>query len=170
MEWSRHDHCGDWQKQSLNNGTDVADFRSILGVCCGTAPNIILNGPDPGDAGGGEEAEATLDTSWAGALAPSAAIDFVVSGSTNTTDGIDLSELYILENNLAPVMTESFGFCEAAITTADAQGISLLAEQAAAQGITYIVSSGDTGAEGCDNLNETTALGGISVNLLASTP
>jgi len=153
-----------------NGGSDVSDFRSILGVCCGNAPNIIVNGPDPGDAGGGEEAEATLDTSWAGALAPNANIDFVVSGSTNTTDGIDLSETYIIENNLGTVMTESFGFCEAGVTSADAQGISLLAEQAAAQGITYIVSAGDTGAEGCDNLGETTAVGGISVNVLASTP
>ena len=31
-------------------------------------------------------------------------------------------------------MTESFGFCEPGVTSADAQGISLLAEQAAAQG------------------------------------
>jgi hypothetical protein len=153
-----------------NGGSDVNDFRSILGVCCGYAPNNILNGPDPGDAGGGEEAEATLDTSWSGALAPNALIDFVVSGSTNTTDGIDLSELYIIENNLAPIMTESFGGCETRTTSADAQGVSLLAEQAAAQGITYVVSTGDTGAEGCDNLGEITAQGGISVNLLASTP
>jgi len=153
-----------------NGGSDVSDFRNILGLCCGFAPNIILNGPDPGDAGGGEEAEATLDTSWSGALAPNALIDFVVSGSTNTTDGIDLSELYIIENNLAPIMTESFGGCETATTSADAQSVSLLAEQAAAQGITYIVSTGDTGAEGCDNLGEITAQGGISVNLLASTP
>ncbi|HMK22766.1 MAG TPA: Ig-like domain repeat protein, partial [Terriglobales bacterium] len=39
-----------------------------------------------------------------------------------------------------------------------------------AQGITYIVSSGDTGSAGCDNLSETTATGPISVNFLASTP
>ena len=153
-----------------NGGQDVSDFRSLLGLCCGNAPNIVVNGPDPGDAGGGEEAEATLDSSWSGALAPNANIDFVVSGSTNTTDGIDLSELYIIENNLGSIMTESFGICEAAITSSDAQGTLLLAEQAAAQGITYIVSSGDTGAEGCDNLGETTAIGGISVNVLASTP
>src|SRR5579863_8059699 len=151
-----------------NQGQDVGDFHNVLGG--DNSLTIIVNGPDPGDAGGGEEAEATLDSSWAGALAQSANIDFVVSGSTNTTDGIDLSELYIIENNLAPVMTESFSSCEALTTSSDAQGTSLLAEQAAAQGITYIVSAGDTGAEGCDNLGETTALGGISVNVLASTP
>jgi len=153
-----------------NGGQDVSDFRNIFGIFGGTSPNIVVNGPDPGDAGGSEEAEATLDTSWAEALAPFANVDFVVSGSTNTTDGIDLSELYIIENNLGAVMTESFGSCEALTTSTDAQGVSLLAEQAAAQGITYIVSAGDTGAEGCDNLGETTAVGGTSVNVLASTP
>ncbi len=151
-----------------NQGQDVGDFHNVLGGV--NALTIVVNGPDPGDAGGGEEAEATLDSSWAGGLAQGANIDFVVSGSTNTTDGIDLSELYIIENNLAAIMTESFSHCEANTTSSDAQGTSLLAEQAAAQGITYIVSAGDAGAEGCDNLGETTAVGGISVNVLASTP
>jgi hypothetical protein len=155
----------------FNQGQDVSDFRSVLGVAGGgNGLTIILNGPDPGDVGGGEELEATLDASWSGALAPSANIDFVVSGSTNTTDGIDLSELYIIENNLGTIVTESFGTCEANVANADAQGISLLAEQAAAQGITYMVSTGDTGAAGCDNLGETTAVGGISINVLASSP
>src|SRR4029077_15551647 len=44
-------------------------------------------------------------------------------------------------------------------------------EEAAAQGITVVVSSGDNGAAGCDDFNtETTATGGVSVNALASTP
>src|SRR5207248_3976584 len=107
--------------------------------------------PDPGDLGGGEEAEATLDASWSGAVAPQAEVDFVLSSSTTTTDGVDLSELYIVDNNVAPVMTESFGSCEAFASPAEAQGLSMLAEQAAAQGITYMVSSGDSGAAGCDN-------------------
>lgn len=152
----------------FNQGQDISDFHNVFGGA--TAFNIVLNGPDPGDSGGSEELEATLDASWSGALASGATVDFVVSGSTNNTDGIDLSELYIIDNNLGSIMTESFGTCEAQVTSADAQGISALAEQAAAQGITYMVSTGDTGAEGCDDLSETTAIGGISVNVLASTP
>ncbi len=153
-------------------GEDITDFRSsqTFNICCGSF-NIILNGPDPGDLGGGEEGEATLDSSWSGAVAPDATIDFVVSASTNTADGIDLSEVYIIENNLADVMTESFGTCEGAVTSAEAAGTSALAEQAAAQGITYFVSTGDDGAEGCDDENsETVATGPVSVNILASTP
>jgi hypothetical protein len=151
------------------DGSDVVQFRSVFGLP-GNGLNIILNGPDPGDLGGDDEAEATLDSSWSGALATGATLDFVVSASTSTTDGVDLSELYIIENNLGNVMTESFGLCENDVGSSDQQAISLLAEQAAAQGITYMVSTGDTGAEGCDNLSETVAQGGIFVNVLASTP
>jgi hypothetical protein len=152
----------------FESGQDVFDFRNIF-VGHGGNLNIILNGPDPGDLGGNEEVEATLDATWSAALAPSADVDFVVSAGTNSTDGVFLSENYIIDNNLAPVMTESFGSCEAVITNAAAQGISAMAEQAAAQGITYILSSGDSGAEGCDNGN-IVAQGPISVSDLASNP
>ncbi|MFZ3370174.1 MAG: protease pro-enzyme activation domain-containing protein, partial [Candidatus Sulfotelmatobacter sp.] len=153
----------------FNGGQDVSDFQNVFGLPANLT-NILLNGPDPGDLGGDEEAEATLDTSWSAALATDATVALVVSATTNTTDGIDLSELFIIENNFFNIMTESFGSCEADVTTTDAQGISFLAEQAAAQGITYTVSTGDAGAAGCDDLTNTTAQGPVSVNVLASTP
>ena len=153
------------------SGQDLFDFRQTFLSPWGLGFQIILNGPDPGDLGGAEEAEATLDSTWSGAVAPGAQVDFVVSASTNTADGIDLSEVFILENNMADVMTESFGMCEALSTSTEATGVSALAEQAAAQGITYFVSAGDNGAEGCDDQDsETVASGPVSVNLLASTP
>ena len=148
---------------------DVLQFRSLFNMCCGTV-NVVIDGADPGDLGGGEELEATLDASWAGAVAPNANIDFVVSASTNTTDGVDLSELYIIDNNLAPIITESFGSCELAFTAAQAANIAALAEQAAAQGITYFVSSGDSGSAGCDDPSVTPEIYGPSVNMLASSP
>jgi hypothetical protein len=149
---------------------DITEFRSNFLLTGGTF-NVVLNGPDPGDLGDGDEDEATLDATWSGAVAQGANIDFVVSASTNTSDGTDLSEIYIVENNLADVMTESFSSCEGVTTSTEAAGISLLAEQAAAQGITYFVSTGDSGAEGCDNPDtETVATQPISVNVLAATP
>jgi hypothetical protein len=153
----------------FNGGEDVSDFDSgqIFNVSGGTF-SIILNGADPGDLGGGEEVEATLDSTWTGAVAPGANVELVVSASTNTTDGTDLSEVYIVENNLADIMTESFSTCEFGNTTD--LGVSALAEQAAAQGITYFVSTGDSGAAGCDDPSEAAATFPVSVNLLAATP
>jgi hypothetical protein len=152
------------------NIQDVLDFRNLFKLPF-NIPNIVWDGPDPGDLGGGEEAEAVLDTSWSGAVAPNARVELVISASTNTTDGVDLSELFIIDNDLAEVMTESFGICEASVTAAEAAGMSALAEQAAAQGITYMVSTGDTGAAGCDDLNSSQpAQGPVSVSALASSP
>lgn len=152
------------------NVTDVQEFRAIFGVSPANL-NIILNGPDPGNLGGGEEFEAVLDATWSGSVAPNAAVDFVVSESTETTDGVDLSEVFIIDNNLAPVMSESFGQCEQDAGSAQATNESNLAEQAAAQGITFMASTGDTGAEGCDDPHsEITAKGPIAVGIPAALP
>jgi hypothetical protein len=158
----------------FNGGEDVSDFRNnAFSISGGSGSfNIVLNGPDPGDlgVGGGEEAEATLDSTWSGAIAYGAAVNLVVSATTNSTDGVDLSEVYIVENNFADVMTESFSSCELQATDAQLAFSNGLAEQAAAQGITYFVSAGDDGAEGCDDPSTAPAINPISVNLLASTP
>lgn len=151
------------------NLVDVFDFDNAFGI---NLPSLTvqLDGPDPGNLGGGEEAEALLDTTWSSAIAPGASVTLLVSASTNTTDGADLSAVYIIDSNFADIMTESFGSCEAVRTDAEITAQGSLAEQAAAQGITYLVSTGDTGAEGCDDLSEQVAGGPVSVNYLASTP
>ncbi len=153
------------------NITDVTTFRSLMGLP-NNPPNLILNGTDPGDLGGGEEAEAVLDTSWAGALATNATVNLVVSATTNTTDGADLSELYIIGHpSIANIMTESFGSCEASLGQAQTLLYTSNAMQAVAEGISYTVSAGDSGSAGCDDFNtETSATGPVSVNGLASTP
>ncbi|HXJ91937.1 MAG TPA: choice-of-anchor D domain-containing protein [Terriglobia bacterium] len=151
------------------NLQDIKDFRRVFGLS-NNPPQVIVNGTNPGDLGGGEEDEAVLDNSWAGAVAPGATVKFVVSASTQTADGTLLSEQYIINNNLADVMTESFGLCEADVPQSYATYLSGLAQQAAAEGITYLVSTGDTGSSGCDSTSETTATGPLSVNVLASSP
>jgi len=151
------------------NLSDIQEFRSTFGLSGGTV-QVIVNGRDPGDVGGSEEAEAVLDTSWAGATAPGATVDLVVSKTTNTADGVDLSELYIIDQNLADVMTESFGDCEAHYMQAEANYYSSLAEQAASQGITYFVAAGDAGSAGCNSGSDNTSDGIPSVNILASNP
>jgi pseudomonalisin len=152
--------------------SDVNDFRRLFGLSV-NPPQIVLNGADPGDLGGGEEVEALLDNSWAGAVAPSATVKFVVSASTNTSDGTMLSEQYIINHNStlgADVMTESFGLCEGYVPASYGTMLSGLAQQAAAEGITYMVSTGDTGSAGCDYQGETAASGPLSVNVLGSSP
>jgi hypothetical protein len=155
------------------NQQDVIDLTNVLGFASNAYGSGTFftsqNGPDPGDLGGDEEGEATLDSSWARALAPDANVTLVVSATTNTTDGVDLSEAAIIENNGADVMTESFSSCELYATDAQLAGQRAMAAQAAGQGITYLVSTGDDGAEGCDAPGNAPATHPISVNYLAST-
>lgn len=152
------------------NAQDVIDFRALFGLPANfTKANIIVNGPDPGI--NANEGEADLDTQVAGMVAPGATIDLVVSEDTLTAAGIDLSALYIVDNDIAGVMSESFGACEPALGAAGNQFHSLLWEQAAAEGISVMVSAGDNGSAGCDDFTtQTTATHGLAVNGIASTP
>jgi hypothetical protein len=148
--------------------TDIEDFRSLFGLPAND-PVVILNGPDPGVVG--DEPEAVLDVSWSGAMAKNATIDLVVSASTETSLGVDLSALYIVDNNLAPVMSESYGECEATLGNAGNAFYNALWQQAAAQGITVVLAAGDGGSAGCDNFNaEAEATDGLAVSGFASTP
>src|SRR6266403_592215 len=158
--------------QSNINLPDVTDFRAICGLPA-YAPgqlNVILNGPDPGLVSG-DEGESDLDVEWAGAIAPAATIDFVVTQSSHTdaAAGIDGSALYIIDNNIAPILSESYGACESALGTAGNQFYNNLWQQAAAEGITVVISAGDNGSAGCDTPSSV-ASSGVAVSGLASTP
>ena len=150
------------------SASNWSSFRSQMGLSA-NPPAVIVNGTDPGDLGGGEDNEADLDVEWSGAVAKNAAITFVTTKSTASTDGVDLSAQYIVDNNLAPVMSTSFGACESDLGSAELLFYNSLWRQAAAQGITAFVSTGDSGAAGC-NIGGDTSGSGRAVNGLASTP
>jgi subtilase family serine protease len=153
---------------------DVQNFRSLFGLPA-KAPNIIVNGPDPGlGAANGDEGESDLDVQWAGGVARNATIDFVTSKSA-ATDGVDLSAEYIVDNNLDPILSYSYGLCEAQMGSSDLMFHNDLWEKAQAEGITVIVATGDTGATLCENpsnmvTTEQPATTGLAVNGVAATP
>jgi uncharacterized protein (TIGR03437 family) len=123
-------------------------------------PQVVLVGPDPGtnlnDLG-----EADLDVEWSGAVARKATIVYVYARSVST------SMQYAVDNNLAPVISTSYGLCEAA------GGLLFLRpwlQQANAQGITILAASGDTGAADCDAKLAVQASKGRRVDLPAAFP
>jgi hypothetical protein len=152
--------------------SDVQQFRSVFNLpATFNANSIVYNGEDPGITSTDEEAEALLDTQWSGAVAPGAAIKFVLSASTSASQGVDLSALYIVEHNLAGVISESYGECELGLGSTGNSFFNNLWEQASAQGITVAISSGDNGSAGCDDPNqEGLATHAPAVNGLGSTP
>ena len=156
--------------------TDVDDFRTVFGLPA--SPTVFtVNGPDPGIVDLNDQAESTLDASWSGAVAPGATINVVVSGSTLISDGVFLSIAYIVDHDLAPIMSVSFGNCESNLGGTSANNANALLnafwQQAAAQGMSVFVSTGDTGAAGCDPNAPAPppgAAGGVGISGFASTP
>jgi hypothetical protein len=150
------------------NVQDARDFRALFGLPVND-PIVVLNGADPGF--GGEEGEADLDVQWSGAVAPKATIHYINSEGTQTSDPLFLGAEYVVDNNSDDVMSLSFGACEAGLSAGTNAFLNTLWQQAAAQGITVTVSSGDNGTAGCDDFNSATrATTGIAVNGIASTP
>src|SRR5258707_215432 len=138
--------------QSNINLQDVIDFRAMFRLPAYTSGqlNVILNGPDPGLVDG-DEGASDLDVEWAGAVAPAATIDCVATEMTQTdlTAGIDGSAIYIVDNNVAPILSESYGACEAGLGTGGNAFYNSLWQQAAAEGITVVISAGGNCSAGC---------------------
>ena len=148
---------------------DIRDFRNVMGLPAND-PEIIVNGDDPQDLSYNDTIEALLDVTWAGAVAPMAHI-VVVASQSNFNDGVDASAAYIVDHNLAPIMSTSFGSCEQVLGPLQNAFYNALWQQAAAQGMTVFVSAGDNGGAGCDDPGSGFfAENGVAVNGIASTP
>jgi len=154
------------------NVQDDATFRSIFGLPAKAPTVTIAEGSDPGKTA--DESEAILDVEWSGAVAKNANINLVIAASTNTTFGGDTAATYIVNNSVAPILSESFGACEPALAGQNSF-YNTTWQGAVAVGITVIVASGDNGSAACD-IDEVNgppsqpALDGLQVNGIASTP
>ena len=150
--------------------SDVRTFRQIFQLPV-KDPIFDINGVDPGlQYFSPPEVEAELDVEWSGAVAPGATVRLVTSASTASTFGGLLSISYIVDNRLAPIMSASIGQCEAFLGPGGNAFLNSSFQQAAAEGITVFVSSGDNGPAGCDPQVGSIAINGQNVSGFASTP
>ena len=160
------------------NTADVAAFRTASGLSATNLPTVKLYGTDPGHPTGATTGpssndldEAQLDVEWSGAVAPNASILFVNSSDVFT------SLMNTVDNNLAPIISISYGNCEAGFGgAAGVAADNLIFAQANAQGQTIIGPAGDSGATDCDGGTDsngnpiTTATSGLAVDFPASSP
>jgi hypothetical protein len=149
------------------NVSDVTQFRQAAGLPANN-PTVILVSGNPGLVSGDQD-ESTLDVEWSGGVAPGATVKFVVGTSTQTTDGVDLSAQYIVNHASALVVSTSYGSCEQDMGTTELVFYNSLWQQAASQGMSAFVSSGDSGAVGCYWGGDSSA-SGAGVNGLCSSP
>jgi subtilase family serine protease len=164
---------------SLPSGNaDTTAFRSTSGLpayCIQTAPattcasqsqpTLTLQpyGTNPPGVVSGDIDESNLDIEWAGASAQSANILFAYS-----TDVLNVSLTQAIDNNVAPIITNSYGLCESELGASSINTLNLLLQQANIQGITIVSAAGDGGATDCDTTGLSTE--GLAVDFPASSP
>jgi uncharacterized protein (TIGR03437 family) len=119
--------------------SDIRTFRTRYRLPANDPVFALYGGSDPGYTS--SEIEGDLDLEWAGAVAPKAKLYYIYGVSAFT------AMVTAVNANLAPVVTVSYGNCEAGYRPTYYRSI---AQQANAQGITILNSSGDSGAAGCD--------------------
>jgi len=138
--------------------TDLRAFRARFNLPA-KDPQMVLFGADPG-TNQDDRIEASLDLEWSGAVAPDATIVYVYS--RNVFDSLQ----YAIDQNLAPVISVSYGGCE----VDGSPSFRTLAQQANAQGITWMNAAGDSGAAGCDSAGEAVATQGLAATFPADIP
>jgi uncharacterized protein (TIGR03437 family) len=140
--------------------SDMATWRAHFNLPA-NVPQVVLYGADPGV--NSAQIESNLDLQIAGAVARNATLIYVNS------QNVAVAAEYAVDQNLAPVISMSYGDCELSSTWV--QTLRTVAQQANAQGITWMIASGDSGAAGCDRSSPTPqASKGQTVSTPASFP
>jgi subtilase family serine protease len=153
-----------------NNQYDVQTFRSVSNLPAASLQVILVPGQsDPGSTAADQD-EANLDLEWSGAVARSAKLIYV-----NSKNALFTSLQYAVDQNLAPVLSISYGLCEAQFSSTDVATLTSIGQQANAQGQTIVSSSGDSGAADCDYSSDPnnpvkSATHGYAVDVPASLP
>ena len=150
------------------NTTDIDQFRTGFNLPAINLTQMLVTGStDPGTTS--DLGEADLDLEWSGAVARNANIIYVKATTANNFGGVFASAQYAIDNDLAPVISMSYGGCES-------DNVSFIPfnepeqQKANTEGITFLSSSGDEGAAACDSDTEKVATGGLAVNYPASSP
>jgi uncharacterized protein (TIGR03437 family) len=150
--------------QSGINLADLQQFRTYFNLPPNDPQLLLIPGStDPGIVKG-DEGEADLDLEWSAAVARNATVVYVYA--KDVTDAVG----YAIDQNLAPVISMSYGLCEQDTSSADAMVLQSWARQANAQGITWFAASGDSGATDCNGDGNPRNSHILAVDLPASLP
>ena len=146
--------------------SDITTFRSNYGLPPINLQQILVPGsPDPGVSNSGDLPEADLDLEWSGAVARNAKILYVYA-DPNYMYGVLSAVYYAIDNDLAPVVSTSYGTCELEDTASDMLLYQSWAQQGNLEGITWFNASGDSGGADCDDRRNP----GLAVDTPASIP
>lgn len=135
---------------NLLNPSDWQVFRETFGLEKFTHGNFHQVYPgckNPGQ--NGDETEAALDVEWASAAAPDANVELSACANTQTTAGLDLAILGLIDFAPPDIITDSYGLCETITGAAEIALENREAQLATAEGTTFFIAEGDDGADQC---------------------
>jgi subtilase family serine protease len=150
--------------------SNIETFRSLSGLPADDPTKVLV--PNSGTAtvpSTNEQIEAYLDLEWSGAVARNANIVYVYVGNNPNYSVWDALQ-YAIDNNVAPVVSISFGYCESGLGKTNTLTIQGWAQQANAQGQTISAAAGDSGAADCDGSSVQSATQGLTVDVPAAIP
>ncbi|HXF14328.1 MAG TPA: S53 family peptidase [Terriglobales bacterium] len=162
--------------QTLIRTTDIDAFRSAAGLPARTSANFQqIQVPGTGTAlrCGGDETEADLDVEWPEGVANNVVTKYIYAGPgtgncANRTKNVFDALQYAINNNVAPIISISYGNCEANLGKSFVLTMQQWAQQANALGQTISGPAGDEGAADCDT--RTSATQGFAVDVPAAIP
>jgi subtilase family serine protease len=157
---------------------DWTKFRSVFGLSSYTGASFTQIHPAPPSGANNcsnpgvtsDDEEAILDAEYASAAAPSAAIELASCKNTSTTFGGLIALQNLLNESSAPpaLVSISYGYCETMNGATANAAFNAAYQQAAGEGVSVFVSSGDEGAASCD-ADQSWATYGITVSGFTST-
>jgi uncharacterized protein (TIGR03437 family) len=148
--------------QSNVHSTDIALYRKHFNLSPANFTTKVF-GPSPAPDPISEQ-EADLDIEWAGGIARNANIILVYSNDAFQ------SLIYSIDQNVAPVVSLSFGDCER-YWVSDALLYQNIMQQGNAQGQTVVIAGGDAGAAECDiQFTNPLAANGLAADFPSSIP
>ena len=146
--------------------SDIANFRSAAGLTAKAPVPVLMPGTGTATVSSGDEEESDLDLEYSGAVAKNADLYFVYTGSDQNYGAFDALQ-YAVDTDLAPVISISYGSCEADLGTSEFTALEAVFQQANSQGQTIFAASGDSGATDCDDSSTetiTSATQGLAVD------
>ena len=150
------------------NVSYVNNYRSIFGLSA-DPPVVVVDGNDPGVNDDAYIAYKQIEL--VGAVAPNATIYYYTSATTDYDTGLDFALIRAVTDNHVQVLVLGFQSCETALGATGMFLVNQVTEEAAAQGMTVVAASGDSGAAGCEvpgTVGKATT--GYAVNGYASSP
>jgi len=166
------------EDSDVYTATDWTKFRAAFGLSTYTFGSFTTVHPNTASSHGNctdpgvnpDDGEAILDAEWSSAAAPNATIELASCNDTNTTFG-GLIALQNLLNGASPppIVSISYGECEAYNGATANAAYYTAYQQAAAEGVSVFVAAGDEGAASCD-AGQWTSFQGVAVSGFASTP